>query len=177
MILHQNLEMFREAVKATAEALDYTEDAIQRNYWMTFLLCRLASSTYGNQLTIQEEIFFPNDYVLAPSSNKVSIVVHTAGKTTAQARQLVQDILHEIQLQLQGFPGTCDTTSNDRLIINSVFFQTSMEVTIRAVFDSVPSRQLPIQMYISQFFAQRNLLDLIKQYQLLPFEVSVAALS
>jgi hypothetical protein len=49
MNLHQNKEVFQDAITATAQAMDIREIFIQKDYWVTLVLYRLAHSSYVNQ--------------------------------------------------------------------------------------------------------------------------------
>ncbi|PVY38374.1 MULTISPECIES: nucleotidyl transferase AbiEii/AbiGii toxin family protein [Pontibacter] len=189
MNLHQNPEVFRDAITATAEALQIRDVYVEKDYWVTLVLYRLAHSPYVEQAIFKGGTSLSKAYNLIERfSEDIDLAINALeGMTNNQVMQLIRKISKEITKDM------VEVNDPHRASKGSRFRKTLHEygatvqgdygqatdkilVEINSFASPNPHQLMPIKTYISQFMAQRGLLDLIRQYGLAPFEVNVVSL-
>ncbi|MBF9255738.1 nucleotidyl transferase AbiEii/AbiGii toxin family protein [Pontibacter sp. 172403-2] len=189
MNLHQNPEVFRDAITATAEALQIRDVYVEKDYWVTLLLYRLAHSPYVGQAIFKGGTSLSKAYNLIERfSEDIDLAINAPeGMTNNQVMQLIRKISKEITKDMVEVDDPHRTSKGSRFrktlhdygaTVQGDYGQATdrILVEINSFASPNPHQLMPIKTYISQFMAQRNLLDLIRQYGLEPFEVNVVSL-
>ncbi|GAA4443439.1 nucleotidyl transferase AbiEii/AbiGii toxin family protein [Pontibacter saemangeumensis] len=189
MNLHQNPEVFRDAITATAEALQIRDVYVEKDYWVTLVLYRLAQSPYLEQAIFKGGTSLSKAYNLIERfSEDIDLAINTPeGMTNNQVMQLIRKISKEITRDMVEVKDPYRTSKGSRFRKTLHDYGASVQgdygqatdkilVEINSFASPNPHQLMPIKTYISQFMAQRNLLDLIRQYDLAPFEVNVVSL-
>ncbi|WP_026461410.1 nucleotidyl transferase AbiEii/AbiGii toxin family protein [Adhaeribacter aquaticus] len=189
MNLHQNPEVFQDAITAAAQALNIREIFIRKDYWVTLVLYRLAHSPYVNQAIFKGGTSLSKAYNLIERfSEDIDLAINaTESMTGNQVRSLLSKIGKEITKDLSEVPGDPVTSKGSRFRktvhdygapADAAFGQASNTILleINAFASPNPHQHLPVSSYIGQFLAQRNLFEFIRQYTLQPFEVNVVSL-
>lgn len=188
MNLHQNPEVFRDAITATAEALQIRDLYVEKDYWVTLVLYRLAHSPYVEQAIFKGGTSLSKAYNLIERfSEDIDLAVNAPeGMTNNQVMQLIRKISKEITKDMVEIDDPHRTSKGSRFRKTLHDYGASVQgdygqatdrilVEINSFASPNPHQPMPIKTYISQFMAQRGLLDLIRQYGLEPFEVNVVS--
>ncbi|MBF8965461.1 nucleotidyl transferase AbiEii/AbiGii toxin family protein [Pontibacter sp. FD36] len=189
MNLHQNPEVFRDAITATAEALQIRDVYVEKDYWVTLVLYRLAHSPYVEQAIFKGGTSLSKAYNLIERfSEDIDLAINAdEGMTNNQVMQLIRKISKEITKDMVEADDPHRTSKGSRFRKTLHDYGASVQgdygqatdkilVEINAFASPNPHQLMPIKTYISQFMAQRGLLDMIRQYKLEPFEVNVVSL-
>ncbi|RAU81329.1 nucleotidyl transferase AbiEii/AbiGii toxin family protein [Pontibacter arcticus] len=189
MNLHQNPEVFRDAITATAEALQIRDVYVEKDYWVTLVLYRLAHSPYVEQAIFKGGTSLSKAYNLIERfSEDIDLAINAdEGMTNNQVMQLIRKISKEITKDMVEVDDPHRTSKGSRFRKTLHDYGASVQgdygqatdkilVEINSFASPNPHQLMPIKTYISQFMAQRGLLDMIRQYELEPFEVNVVSL-
>lgn len=189
MNLHQNPEVFRDAITATAEALQIRDVYVEKDYWVTLVLYRLAHSPYVEKAIFKGGTSLSKAYNLIERfSEDIDLAINAdEGMTNNQVMQLIRKISKEITKDMVEVDDPYRTSKGSRFRKTLHDYGASVQgdygqatdkilVEINSFASPNPHQRMSIKTYISQFMAQRNLLDLIRQYGLAPFEVNVVSL-
>ena len=189
MNLHQNPEVFRDAITATAEALQIRDVYVEKDYWVTLVLYRLAHSPYLEQAIFKGGTSLSKAYNLIERfSEDIDLAINAPeGMTNNQVMQLIRKISKEITKDMVEVDDPHRTSKGSRFRKTLHDYRASVQgdygqatdkilVEINSFASPNPHQLMPIKTYISQFMAQRGLLDMIRQYELEPFEVNVVSL-
>ncbi|QCR25249.1 nucleotidyl transferase AbiEii/AbiGii toxin family protein [Pontibacter sp. SGAir0037] len=189
MNLHQNPEVFRDAITATAEALQIRDVYVEKDYWVTLVLYRLAHSPYVEQAIFKGGTSLSKAYNLIERfSEDIDLAINAPeGMTNNQVMQLIRKISKEITKDMVEVDDPHRTSKGSRFRKTLHDYGASVQgdygqatdrilVEINSFASPNPHQLMPIKTYISQFMAQRGLLDMIRQYGLEPFEVNVVSL-
>lgn len=189
MNLHQNPEVFRDAITATAEALQIRDVYVEKDYWVTLVLYRLAHSPYVAQAIFKGGTSLSKAYNLIERfSEDIDLAINAPKDiTNNQVMQLIRKISKEITKDMVEVDDPFRTSKGSRFRKTLHDYGASLQgdygqatdkilVEINSFASPNPHQLMPIKTYISQFMAQRDLLDMIRQYALEPFEVNVVSL-
>ncbi|GAB3832983.1 nucleotidyl transferase AbiEii/AbiGii toxin family protein [Pontibacter rugosus] len=189
MNLHQNPEVFRDAITATAEALQIRDVYVEKDYWVTLVLYRLAHSPYVEQAIFKGGTSLSKAYNLIERfSEDIDLAINAPeGMTNNQVMQLIRKISKEITKDMVEVDDPHRASKGSRFRKTLHYYGASVQGDYGQATDRIlveinffaspnPHQLMPIKTYISQFMAQRNLLDLIRQHDLAPFEVNVVSL-
>jgi predicted nucleotidyltransferase component of viral defense system len=182
MNLHLNPEVFRDAITATAQALDIREIFIEKDYWVTLVLYRLAHSPYVDQA------IFKAYQLIQRFSEDIDLAIDAAESMTGnQVKMLIGKIAKEITQDLREIENDLGTSKGSRFrkTVHDYGAPEGMDfgqarnkilVEINSFASPNPHQRMPVSSYISQFMAQRGLLEQIRQYSLQSFEINVVSL-
>ncbi|WP_162428199.1 nucleotidyl transferase AbiEii/AbiGii toxin family protein [Pontibacter pudoricolor] len=189
MNLHHNPSVFRDAITATAQALQIRDIFVEKDYWVTLVLYRLAHSPYVEQAIFKGGTSLSKAYHLIERfSEDIDLAINVpAGMTGNQLMQLIRKISKAITLDMQEVQDPAITSKGSRFRKTLHDYGATGEgdygqatsrvlVEINAFADPNPHQRMGISTYITQFLAQRDLLDLVRQYGLEQFEVNVVSL-
>ncbi|GHA81346.1 nucleotidyl transferase AbiEii/AbiGii toxin family protein [Pontibacter akesuensis] len=189
MNLHQNPEVFRDAITATAEALQIRDVYVEKDYWVTLVLYRLAHSPYVGQAIFKGGTSLSKAYNLVERfSEDIDLAINAPeSMSNNQVMQLIRKISKEITRDMAEVEDPHRTSKGSRFRKTLHDYRATVQgdygqatdkilVEINSFASPNPHQLMPITTYISQFMAQRSLLDLIRQYGLEPFVVNVVRL-
>lgn len=189
MNLHQSPEVFRDAITTTSEFLQIRDVYVEKDYWVTLVLYRLAHSPYLKQAIFKGGTFLSKAYNLIERfSEDIDLAINAdEGMTNNQTMQLIRKISKEITKDMVEVDDPHRTSKGSRFHKSLHDYGATLKgdygqatdkilVEINSFASPHPHQLMPINTYVSQFMAQRGLLDLIRQYGLAPFEVNVVSL-
>jgi predicted nucleotidyltransferase component of viral defense system len=183
MTLHQDINLYSTLLRAAAQQLDIKLEFVEKDYWISLVLSRLAKSAYvdacvfkgGTSLSKGYRLLdrFSEDIDLAILSDKV--------KSGNEIKSLIRTIEKEITLDLKEIQ-VDEVTSKGSRFRKSVFEYVSAEkdtnsntliVEINAFANPYPFQPLTLQSMVFDFLQQTANEKYIDLYALHPFEVNV----
>ena len=187
IMLHHHKEIFISSVKETSDSLGIRDFFIEKDYWITLVLKRLSESEYADSVVFKggtslSKAFglinrFSEDIDLAVVSNLL-----TSGN---QIKNLIRDVEKEIAIDLKEIE-TLGVTSKGSKFRKSVFYYPTifknlaataisdkLIIEINSFANSYPYQKVQINSIISKFLQANNAIDLIKRYNLEPFQLNV----
>lgn len=183
MKLHQDIKLFSDTLRAASQHLDIKLEFVEKDYWITLVLSRLAKSRYVDESVFKGGTSLSKGYNLIERfSEDVDIaIVNDKGKTGNEIKTIIRTIEKEItpdlkELQMNG------VTSKGSRFRKSVFEYVTTEkgnannkliVEINSFANPFPYQRLTIQSMVFDFFMQTSNEKYIEQYNLQSFEVNV----
>ncbi len=181
MKLHHNIKLFSDTLRAASQHLDIKLEFVEKDYWITLLLSKLAKSKYVNESVFKGGTSLSKGYNLIERfSEDVDIaIINNKGKTGNEIKTIIRTIEKEItsdltEVQMEG------VTSKGSRFRKSVFEYISTEKTnannkliveINSFANHFPYQRLTIQSMVFDFLRQTGNEKYIEQYNLQSFEV------
>ena len=183
MNLHQDVKLFSNTLRAASQHLDINLEFVEKDYWITWVLSRLANSKYVNESVFKGGTSLSKGYNLIERfSEDVDIaIINNNDKTGNEMKTIIRTIEKEItsdlkELQIEG------VTSKGSRFRKSVFEYVTTEkgnasnkliVEINSFANPFPFQKLTIQSMIFDFLMQTGNEKYIEQYSLQSFQVNV----
>jgi predicted nucleotidyltransferase component of viral defense system len=183
MKLHQDVKLFSDTLRAASQHLDVKLEFVEKDYWITLVLSRLAKSKYVDESVFKGGTSLSKAYNLIERfSEDVDIaIINDKGKTGNEIKTIIRTIEKEItpdltNLQMDG------VTSKGSRFRKSVFEYITIEkanknnkllVEINSFANPFPYKRLPIKSMVFDFLIQTKNEKYIEQYDLHSFEVNV----
>ncbi len=186
MLLHQNVEALEEAIRATANHFSLPVEYVEKDYWVTFALKKLADSSFRDYIVFKGGTSLSKAYrMISRFSEDVDIAVLTGGLTPNQTKsrvkktsKIISGVFDEIdspdtsknslfrKIRYQ-YPRIDDEAEVEGQITDSLLLE------VNAFADPEPYNQMPIRSYIADFFEESGQLDFISEFNLESFEMNV----
>ena len=183
MKLHLDDKVFKELINLTAVGLKINRSFIEKDYWITLVLCRLAKSKYVDEAVFKGGTSLSKGYNLIERfSEDVDIaIINDNHKTGNPIRSIIRNIEKEIttdltELQMDG------VTSKGSRFRKSVFEYAAIEKTnkhnkliveVNSFANPFPFQRLTIKSMVFDFLTQTKNEKYIEQYDLQPIEINV----
>lgn len=183
MKLHLDEIEFKRLILLTANEFKININFVEKDYWITLALSRLAKSKYVDESVFKGGTSLSKGYNLIERfSEDVDIaIINNKGKTGNEIKTIIRTIEKEItpdltELQMEG------VTSKGSRFRKSVFEYVTTEksnannkliVEINSFANPFPYKKLTIQSMVFDFLMQTNNEKYIEQYNLQSFEVNV----
>lgn len=183
MKLHHDLKLFSKTLRTASQFLDVKLEFVEKDYWITLVLSRLAKSKYVDESVFKGGTSLSKGYNLIERfSEDVDIaIINDKGKTGNEIKTIIRTIEKEItqdltEVQMDG------VTSKGSRFRNSVFeyittqkdnINNRLIVEINSFANPSPYQLLPIKSMVFDFLMQTNNEKYIEQYNLQSFEVNV----
>lgn len=183
MNLHLDEKIFQEFIILTANELKINPIFVEKDYWITLVLSRLAKSKYVDESVFKGGTSLSKGYNLIERfSEDVDIaIINDKGKTGNEIKTIIRTIEKEItpdltEVQIIG------VTSKGSRFRKSVFEYVTTEkgyannqliVEINSFANPFPYQRLTIKSMVFDFLMQTSNEKYIEQYNLQPFEVNV----
>jgi predicted nucleotidyltransferase component of viral defense system len=183
MKLHIEKDIFQEFIKLSAVKFNLNPIFIEKDYWITLVLCRLARSKYVNESVFKGGTSLSKGYNLIERfSEDVDIaIINDKAKTGNEIKTIIRTIEKEITLDLKELQMDGITSKGSRFR-KSVFEYVTTEnsntnnkliVEVNSFANPFPFHRLRIQSMLFDFLLQTNNEKYIEQYDLQSFEVNV----
>jgi predicted nucleotidyltransferase component of viral defense system len=183
MKLHIEKDIFQEFIKLSAVKFNLNPIFIEKDYWITLVLCRLARSKYVNESVFKGGTSLSKAYNLIERfSEDVDIaIINDKAKTGNEIKTIIRTIEKEITLDLKELQMDGITSKGSRFR-KSVFEYVTTEnsntnnkliVEVNSFANPFPFHRLRIQSMLFDFLLQTNNEKYIEQYDLQSFEVNV----
>jgi predicted nucleotidyltransferase component of viral defense system len=183
MKLHLENRTFKDILYNTSIYLNIPYAFVEKDYWITLVLCRLAKSEYMNESVFKGGTSLSKGYNLIDRfSEDVDIaVINDKGKTGNEIKTIIRAIEKEITADLteQRMDGITSKGSRFR---KSVFEYVTTQkanannkliVEINSFSNPFPYKRLTIHSLVFDFLIQNKFEQYIQQYNLQPFELNV----
>ena len=183
MKLHHDIKLFSDTLRAASQHLDIKLEFVEKDYWITLVLSRLAKSKYIDESVFKGGTSLSKGYNLIERfSEDVDIaIINDKGKTGNEIKTIIRTIEKEItpdltELQMEG------VTSKGSRFRKSVFEYVTTEkgnannkliVEINSFANPFPYQRLTIQSMVFDFLMQTKNEKYIEQFNLQSFEVNV----
>ncbi len=183
MKLHHDIKLFPQTLRAASQHLDIKLEFVEKDYWITLVLSRLAKSKYVDESVFKGGTSLSKGYNLIERfSEDVDIaIINDKGKSGNEIKTIIRAIEKEItpdltELQMDG------VTSKGSRFRKSVFEYVAIEkantnnkliVEINSFANPFPYQRLTIQSMVFDFLIETSNEKYIEQHNLQPFEVNV----
>jgi len=186
MKLHENKELFQEAVLATSQMMGIPEIYIEKDYWVTFALYQIFHSAIAKEVVFKGGTALSKCHKLIERfSEDIDVVVlrhegETDNKLKNKIRsvgKIVESIMPEVNI-----PGLTNKMGNIRKTVHQykkIFRGNFGQVRENIVFEATwlgsfePSTIENIDSYIAEMMIKNNQHELIKEYGLESFQLPV----
>ena len=183
MKLHLDKILLSDTIIATSKALNIPNAFVEKDYWITLVLSRLAKSKYVDESVFKGGTSLSKGYNLIERfSEDVDIaIINDKGKTGNEIKTIIRIIEKEITPDLKELQMDSVTSKGSRFR-KSVFEYVTTEkgnannkliVEINSFDNPFPYQRLTIQSMVSDFLMQTSNEKYIEQYNLQSIEVNV----
>ena len=183
MKLHYDIKLFSDTLRAASQHLDIKLEFVEKDYWITLVLSRLALSKYIEDTVFKGGTSLSKGYNLIERfSEDVDLaIVNNGGKSGNEIKTIIRNVEKEITEELTEVP-TEGITSKGSRFRKSVFEYTSTEksnannkliVEINSFANPFPFQKLTIKSMVYDFLTQTGNDKYISLHNLQPFEVNV----
>ena len=185
MTFHES-SAFKDAIEAAAETLRIRPVLVEKDYWVTYVLKKLAHSPFADKVVFKGGTSLSKAYnCIKRFSEDIDLaLLPQEGLSGSQIRKLLSDIDHAITEGLEYVGG--DKKGRNRTTsyqypkkLGAQDFGAVKEyikVELNTFTNPVPYQTMPISSYLYEFLLQRQNADLIKQHQLQPFSLNILSL-
>ena len=183
MKLHHDIKLFSDTLRAVSQHLDIKLEFVEKDYWITLVLSRLAKNKYVDEAVFKGGTSLSKGYNLIERfSEDVDIaIINDKGKTGNEIKTIIRTIEKEItsdltEVQMDG------VTSKGSRFRKSVFeYVTTTKsnknnkliVEINSFANPFPFQRLTLKNFAFDFLQQTGNEKYIEQYDLQPFEINV----
>jgi predicted nucleotidyltransferase component of viral defense system len=183
MKLHVDKILFADIINAASRVLGIPQAFIEKDYWITLVLSRLAKSKYVDVSVFKGGTSLSKGYHLIDRfSEDVDIaIINDNGKTGNEIKTIIRTIEKEITPELKELQ-TEGVTSKGSRFRKSVFEYETVEkgntnnkliVEVNSFANPFPFQKLPIQSMVFDFLIKTGNIKFIEQYNLQAFEVNI----
>ena len=187
MTLHENKELFRQAILATAQRLQMAEIYVEKDYWVTAALYQIFHSNVGPFTVFKggtalskahrliERFSEDLDLVVIAKPHDSSNQLKSKLKAITSA---VAELLPEVEIVgITNKKGMIRKTAHgyEKMGLSGIYGQISETIILEATWlgTSEPHIPLPICSYITEMMVATGQEKLVQQYTLVPFTVQV----
>ncbi len=187
MKLHEENQLFRQAVLATAQEMQLPEIFVEKDYWVTLALKAAFNSASGADCVFKGGTSLSKCYGLIERfSEDVDLVVRRSkGDSGAQLKKKLRSISQSVEKVLPEVAVTGVTMKRGMIrktahtypkLFEGRFGQVRGDVVILEsswLGDSEPSAIRPLSCYLYEMMVRNGQGDLAASFELLPFDVQV----
>jgi len=189
MTLHQDKELFREAIEAAVGYFQFRPVFIEKDYWVTYVLRNLSLSPYFNTVVFKGGTSLSKAYrCIDRFSEDIDLAILSPGNYTGnQLKNLLKEITTAIAAGLSIVDGHPAEKKSGRMRAAVCAYEKAIDgdfgvvkdyvlIEINCFTDPVPYKALPVESYIAQFFSVTGNHKMITDYHLEPVAVNVLTL-
>ncbi len=186
MKLHNDKELFKTAIVATAQFLGIKEVFVEKDYWVTYALYTIFNSEIENETVFKGGTALSKCYKLIERfSEDIDIVVfRRADESDNQLKSKIRTISKILGNAIPeiNIPGLTNKMGNIRKTVHNYqkefsgrFGQISENVILEVSWmgSSEPNSSMKVSSYIFDMMVQQKKFDLIDIYRLSPFNIRV----
>ena len=183
MTLHQDTKLFSNTLRAASQHLDIKLEFVEKDYWITYVLSRLAKSKFVNESVFKGGTSLSKGYNLIERfSEDVDIaIINDSNKTGNEVKTIIRAIEKEITTDLSE-RYIEDVTSKGSRFRKSVFEYLATEkanannkliIEINSFSNPVPYQRLTIKSMVFDFLTETKNEKYMERYNLQSVEVNV----
>ncbi len=186
MRLHENKELFKDAIVATAQLKKLREIYVEKDYWVTVALHTIFTNEIGNQAVFKGGTALSKCFqIIERFSEDIDLVVlRNEGETDSQLGskikkigRCIEAILPEVELEgVTHKRGIIRKTAHEyEKIYEDNYGQVRDKIILEATWlgHFEPYTDATIQSYIGEMMQNQNQRSLIEEYNLAPFPIRV----
>lgn len=185
MKLHENKEDFKNLIQLTADFLKITPVYIEKDYWVTYVIKNLFTSEYKDKVIFKGGTSLSKAYSLIERfSEDVDLQLINFQGSEHQKKKLMKEIesvatrglVLQDNHQRESKSGNIrKTVYKYKKVFKGEFFQASDDFIFEINGMSIPEpwEKKEIKSDIAKYLSAKNLDDVITEFELEPFEVSV----
>ena len=183
MNLHRDIKLFSDTLRAASQHLDIKLEFVEKDYWITLVLNRLANSKYVSESVFKGGTSLSKGYHLIDRfSEDVDIaIINDTIKTGNEIKKIIRTIEKEITPDLMELKMGGVSSKGSRFR-KSVFEYVSTDksnqnnkliVEINSFANPFPFQKLSIKSFVSDFLLQTGNEKYIEEYNLQSFEINI----
>jgi len=183
MKLHTDRRFFADTVRAASQHLDIREEFVEKDYWITLVLNRLAASKYTGETVFKGGTSLSKGYGLIDRfSEDIDLaVINTGDKSGNEIKTIIRTVEKEITRELLEVPLEGVSSKGSRFR-KSVFKYESIDsknksnrliVEINSFANPFPYQALSIKSMIHNFLLQTNNASYVETYDLQALSINV----
>lgn len=186
MKLHENVELFADAILATSQLLDLPEIYIKKDYWITVALHEIFHSSMANQTVFKGGTALSKcNKLIERFSEDIDLVVfRNEGETDNQLKRKIRNLTKIVDSKMPeiAIGGVTHKKGNFRKTAHqySKFYSGEFgQVKEHIILDTTwlgnyePFTREEISCFITQMMQNKGQVDFIEQYNIQPFPVQV----
>lgn len=183
MTLHDDIKLFSNTIRATSQQLGILVEFVEKDYWITLVLNRLAKSKYASESVFKGGTSLSKGYGLIDrfSEDLDIAIINDHAKTGNEIKNLIRAIEKDItrglsEMQLEGvsskgsrfrksvfeYVTTVAKNQNNKLIVE-----------VNSFANPFPYQRFFLKSFVFDFLIQTQNEKYIAQYGLEPFELNV----
>jgi predicted nucleotidyltransferase component of viral defense system len=183
MKLHFDKKLFQELIKLTSNEFKINPIFVEKDYWITLVLSRLAKSKYFDASVFKGGTSLSKGYKLIErfSEDLDIAIINDTGKTGSEIKTIIRKIEKEITCELTELQ-IAGVTSKGSRFRKSVFEYVSTDksnqnnkliLEVNSFANPFPFQRLSIQSFVFDFLMDTGNEKYIEQYNLQSFELNV----
>ena len=187
MNLHHDKNSFAAAIQATSDRLNIPPVFIEKDYWLTLVLKRLAESEYSASVVFKGGTSLSKGFRLIDRfSEDIDIaVINVSGRTGNQVRTLIREVEKNISVDLAEITDSAITSKGSRFRKSVYTYPTATDtrilpgisnkliIEINSFANPLPYESKYIESLITEALLLNNQPQLIEKYDLHPFPINI----
>jgi len=188
MKLDQNRTQFADAIRATSEYLGILPVYVEKDYWITRILQQLSRSSYANSVVWKGGTSLSKGFGLIDRfSSDIDIAVLTEGMNGNQIKTIISKVNKQMAEGIPEREVDGETSKGSRYRKTYHYYDSTLSsqsqgmnllgnyviIEINSFANPYPYVRRTISSFIGQFMLANGFEDLMKQYDMYPFEVNV----
>lgn len=187
MILHKDLISFQAAINVSSARLGILPEFVEKDYWITIILKRLFESNYKEDVVFKGGTSLSKAYGLIERfSEDVDIAVLNVSKMSGnKVKKLIREVEKSISVDLSEIENHPLSSKGSRF--RKAYFNynrigdnrldnaiaDNIIIEINSFANPLPYHKREISSLIGLSLTLNNQTDLVRKYELLPFEINV----
>jgi hypothetical protein len=185
--LHHHKNSFKAAIQATSDRLNIPPVFIEKDYWLTLVLKRLAESEYRTSVVFKGGTSLSKGFRLIDRfSEDIDIaVIDVSGRTGNQVKTLIREVEKRISVDLAETIDSSLTSKGSRFRKSVYTYPTVTDtriipgisnkliIEINSFANPLPYKGKSIESLIAESLSLNNQPDLIEKFDLNPFPVNI----
>jgi len=187
MKLHHDKSSFTAAIQATSDRFNIPPVFVEKDYWLTMVLKRLAESEYNDSVIFKGGTSLSKGFRLIDRfSEDIDIaVINVLERSGNQVKNLIREVEKKISIDLTEIIDPSITSKGSRFRKSVFFYGTTGDrrfhqgisdhliIEINSFANPLPFESKSIESMISSGLALNNQAELMEKYDLLPFNINV----
>lgn len=188
MKLDQNRTQFADAIRATSEYLGILPVYVEKDYWITRILQQLSRTSYANSVVWKGGTSLSKGFGLIDRfSSDIDIAVLTEGMNGNQIKTIISKVNKQMAEGIPEREVDGETSKGSRYRKTYHYYDSTLSsqsqgmnllgnyviIEINSFANPYPYVRRTISSFIGQFMLANGFEDLMKQYDMYPFEVNV----
>lgn len=185
MNLHENTNLFRQAVQITAQQMRIADIYVEKDYWVTLALHTIFHSEIGSEAVFKGGTALSKCFgIIERFSEDIDLVVLNNEETGNQLKKKLKRITNVVgdkleEIQIEGITNKLGMIRkiayNYPQTFKGVFGQVRNIIVVESTWLGryEPFHKQNISSYIYDMMKTTNQLEIAKEYNMLPFEVQV----